>query len=194
MMAFGGFMKPKHLNSILKYSKSKGMTFIEVLVALFLLITGVIGAVAMQATVKKSSFDAMQRSLASALAQDMIERMRANDPATLDTYARTDYGATLDVVPGNRCNAAGNLCTAAEMTVNDMYEWELALMGEDVQRSGKANGGLLGARGCVTHNANAVQVIVTWNARVATKDAKKFDACGTAGDKRRQVVVEAFIN
>ena len=61
----------------------KGMTFIEVLVALLILVTGILGAVAMQATAKKGSFDAMQRSVASALAQDILERMRSNDSTAL---------------------------------------------------------------------------------------------------------------
>ena len=59
------------------------MTFIEVLIALVILIMGILGAVAMQATAKKGSFDAMQRSVASALAQDIIERMRGNDATAL---------------------------------------------------------------------------------------------------------------
>jgi type IV pilus assembly protein PilV len=181
-------------NSCHVRKRQQGMTFIEVMVALFLLVTGLLGTVAMQATVKKSSFDAMQRSVASALAQDMVERMRGNDPDALASYAGTDYGVTLDAVPANRCNNAANLCTAAQMVVNDKYEWELALMGGDVQLSGSNNGGLIGARGCVTHSNNAIQVVVTWQARVSTSDAKKVDSCGTAGDKRRQVVVEAFVN
>lgn len=176
------------------YPKSKGMTFIEVLVALFLLIVGVLGAMAMQATVKKSSFDAMQRSLASALAQDMIERMRSNDPDSLATYARTDYGAALDALPANRCNTFAAPCTAAQMATNDMYEWELALIGANVVQGGQNRGGLIGARGCVAHANNAIQVVVSWQGRQETVDAQKVNACGTAGNKRRQVVVEAFIN
>ncbi|WP_286235262.1 type IV pilus modification protein PilV [Thalassotalea sediminis] len=175
-------------------TQQRGMTFIEVLVALFLLIVGLLGAVAMQATVKKSSFDAMQRSLASSLAKDMIERMRSNDPDTLATYAKTDYGVALDAIPANRCNVQGAACTAAQMATNDMYEWELALMGADVTSGGDRRGGLIDARGCVSHNANAVQVVVTWKGRTSTTDAKKVDNCGAASDKRRQVVVEAFIN
>ncbi|GHG02481.1 hypothetical protein GCM10017161_34190 [Thalassotalea marina] len=170
------------------------MTFIEVLVALFLLIVGVLGAMAMQATVKKSSFDAMQRSLASALAQDMIERMRSNDPDSLATYARTDYGVALDALPANRCNTFASPCTAAQMAANDMYEWELALIGANVVQGGQNRGGLIGARGCVAHANNAIQVVVSWQGRQETVDAQKVNACGTAGNKRRQVVVEAFIN
>lgn len=172
----------------------RGMTFIEVLIALFLLLVGLLGAVAMQATVKKSSFDAMQRSLASSLAQDMLERMRSNDPSTLANYASNDYGVALNAVPANRCNVQGAPCTAAQMATNDIYEWELALMGADVMSGTNRRGGLIDARGCVSHNANAVQVVVSWQGRVSTVDAKKVDNCGAANDKRRQVVVEAFIN
>lgn len=65
------------------HKSQKGMTLIEVLVALVILVTGIFGAVAMQASAKKGSFDAMQRSVASALAQDIIERMRSNDSDVL---------------------------------------------------------------------------------------------------------------
>ncbi|MCI2283138.1 type IV pilus modification protein PilV [Colwellia sp. MSW7] len=66
--------------------KQRGMTFIEVLVSLFIMVTGILGAVAMQANAKKGSFDAMQRSLASSLTQDIIERMRSNDFNTIGAY------------------------------------------------------------------------------------------------------------
>ena len=74
-----------------KKTQQCGMTFIEVLIALVIMVTGILGAVAMQATAKKGSFDAMQRALASALAQDIIERMRSNDATTLANYAGTEY-------------------------------------------------------------------------------------------------------
>ncbi|OKY25756.1 MULTISPECIES: type IV pilus modification protein PilV [Thalassotalea] len=182
------------MRNIRQTSRHQGMTFIEVLIALFLLLVGLLGAVAMQATVKKSSFDAMQRSLASSLAQDMLERMRSNDPTALATYESNDYGVALNAVPANRCNIQGAPCTAAQMATNDIYEWELALMGADVMSGGDRRGGLIGARGCVSHNANAVQVVVSWQGRVSTVDGQKVNNCGAASDKRRQVVVEAFIN
>ena len=56
--------------------KHQGMTLIEVMVALIILVLGILGAVGMQATAKQGSFDAMQRSIASSLAQDIVERMR----------------------------------------------------------------------------------------------------------------------
>ncbi|WP_206485380.1 type IV pilus modification protein PilV [Thalassotalea sp. G2M2-11] len=171
--------------------QSKGMTFIEVLVALVIIVTGILGAVAMQATAKKASFDAMQRSLASSLAQDMIERMRGNDPAILGNYNGTDYGETLDAEPSNRCNTSAG-CVAADLVTNDKYEWELALMGADVQSSGSNAGGLVGARGCISHSLGAVTVIVSWQGRDEIADSDK-GTCGAAGKKRRQVIVQAFV-
>jgi len=171
----------------------KGMTFIEVLVALFILVTGIIGAVAMQASAKKGSFDAMQRSVASALAQDILERMRSNDSTALSGYAKNDYGVKLDDVPAKRCNTAANVCTPAEMLINDMYEWEMAVIGADVTNNSTNVAGLIGSRACISHVLNAVTIVVSWEGRTEISDSKKND-CGTAGTKRRQVIVEAFIN
>tara|TARA_R110000787_G_scaffold213075_2_gene322653 strand:+ start:658 stop:1167 length:510 start_codon:yes stop_codon:yes gene_type:complete len=169
------------------------MTFIEVLIAVFILVTGILGAVAMQATAKKGSFDAMQRSVASALAQDIIERMRSNNANALAGYAGTDYGATLNVLPAKRCNTLAGLCTPVEMVTNDQYEWEMSLMGADVVNGSNNVAGLTGVRGCVSHALNAVVVVVSWEGRTEIGDAAK-NSCGTAGSKRRQVIVEAFIN
>jgi len=176
-----------------KQSVNKGMTFIEVLVAVFILVTGILGAVAMQATAKKGSFDAMQRSVASALAQDIIERMRSNDAIALAGYAGTDYGVELNSAPDERCNKFANLCTPGEMVINDRYEWEMSLMGADVVNDGDNIAGLTGVRGCISDASNAVTVVISWEGRTAITDAEK-NSCGTAGNKRRQVIIEAFIN
>ncbi|KXJ56596.1 MAG: hypothetical protein AXW17_03735 [Colwellia sp. Phe_37] len=176
-----------------KFTLNKGMTFIEVLIAVFILVTGILGAVAMQATAKKGSFDAMQRSVASALAQDIIERMRSNNSAALAGYAASNYGETLDAVPENRCNTLAGICSPAEMMINDKYEWEMSLMGADVVNDGSKLAGLTGVRGCISQVANAVTVVISWEGRTEIFDGEK-NTCGTAGSKRRQVIVEAFIN
>ena len=183
----------------MKNVKSQGLTFIEVMVALVILVTGILGAVAMQASAKKGAFDSMQRSLASSLAQDIIERMRGNssNPNTLEAYEGT-YGETLNAVPSPRCNSNATLCTPAQMVTNDLYEWELSLMGADVTQSSSNRGGLVGARGCIQHAGNAVTVVISWEGRINIADGSANNsafakACGTGGSKRRQIVVEAFV-
>jgi len=170
-----------------------GMTFIEVLVALFIMVSGILGAVAMQASAKKGSFDAMQRSLASSLAQDIIERMRNNDRDTLALYtAKSPYG-TGKITNPPTCNSSAVACTPAQMVTNDLYGWEQALMGANAKKGTINVGGLEGAAGCISHVNNAVTVVISWQGREDMTDAKKNDDCGTTSGKRRQVVVEAFI-
>ncbi|GLX77164.1 type IV pilus modification protein PilV [Thalassotalea insulae] len=184
----------------MKRCSNKGMTFIEVLIGLFILVTGVLGAVAMQASAKKGSFDAMQRSLASALAQDIIDRMRSNDPTQLASYVGSDYGVTLNAEPSKRCNSTASLCLPAEMVTNDLYEWELALTGADVKNGTSNAGGLVGATGCIGVSDNAITVVITWEGRTKIQDGQKDGSnvsdCGgsTANKKRRQVLVEAFVS
>lgn len=189
-------------------SRQKGLTLIEVMVAFFILVTGILGAVAMQASSKKGSFDAMQRSVASSLAQDILERMRSNSSsiAVLEAYEGT-YGATLNAVPEIRCNSADSLCSNQNMVVNDLYEWELGIMGADVKNGEDSTGGLLDGSACITHLNNQVRIVISWQGREATSDAYSAAdynsqqanlsalaaSCGQAGNKRRQVAIEAFI-
>lgn len=181
------------------YKKSMGMTFIEVLIAFLILATGILGAVAMQASAKKGSFDAMQRSIASSLAQDILERMRANDSSDsfLDAYNGTDYGASLNSEP-QRCNTVATACSPAQMVTNDLYEWELSLMGADVKNGTANNGGLVGANACIQHSNNTVVVVISWEGREETTDGASDNiafakTCGTSNTQRRQVVVDGFI-
>jgi type IV pilus assembly protein PilV len=194
---YGVYMNKHSLLSGYKNAQ-KGMTFVEVLVALVIMVTGVLGGVAMQIIAKQTSFDAMQRSLATSLAQDIIERMRnnsnnLNDYATFNGGTTPTYGADLDKTPTILCNTVAAGCGAADMAINDKYEFELALLGYDVLKSGEAAGGLLGARACISNDNNAVNVIVSWQGREGITGGTTGTSCGLLDTSRRQVFVEAFI-
>jgi type IV pilus assembly protein PilV len=175
------------------YIRQKGLTFLEIIIALVIIVTGILGAVAMQATAKRSSFDAMQRSLASSLAQDMIARIRANNINSLAGYGLNNYGLVLDAVPVNNCSQVNNPCNPAQILINDMFEWERALIGNDVINNGANAGGLVGGRGCIFQNGNALTVVVSWQGREQITDNANNQNCGVAGSNRRQVVVQAFV-
>lgn len=173
--------------------KHKGMTFIEVLVALVIMVTGILGAVAMQATAKKSSFDAMQRSVASSLAQDIIERIRGNNSNMLSLYAaNSPYGSGKITLPA-ACNSIATACTPAQMVTYDLFGWEQALMGANATNATSNVGGLVGGTGCLTVNGNSIEVVVAWQGRSASTDNEEAETCGTAANTRRQVKVNAFI-
>jgi type IV pilus assembly protein PilV len=174
-------------------SKQVGMSFIEVLISLFIMVTGILGAVAMQASAQKGSFDAMQRSLASTLAQDIVERMRNNDSATLASYAANSPYGSGKIVASPTCNAATAVCAPALMVTHDLFGWEQAIMGAGATDGVNNVGGLVGGIGCLTVNGNEVTVVVTWQSKAKHTDANKAAGCGTASDTRRQVVINAFI-
>jgi len=156
------------------------------------MVTGILGAVAMQATAKKGSFDAMQRSLASSLAQDIVERMRGNDSTILASYATNSPYGTGKITSTPTCNSDTNVCTSAQMITHDLYGWEQSIMGANAVNNGNNVGGLVGGIGCISVNGNTVTVVVTWQGKTSYADAKK-SACGTEAKTRRQVVLEAFI-
>jgi type IV pilus assembly protein PilV len=161
----------------------------------------------MQASAKKGSFDAMQRSMASSLAQDIIERMRGNNAAVgsgiLNGYNGTTYGSGSLSAPATRCNSTATLCTPVQLRANDLFEWEQSLMGADVKNGTYDVGGLVGVVGCISHLNNNVQVVISWEGRVETSDGASDNgngvfgtSCGSQTDnkKRRQIFVNAFIN
>jgi len=174
------------------YQKAKGMTFIEVLIALVIMVTGILGAVAMQATAKKGSFDAMQRSLASSLAQDIIEKMRGNNSGTLASYAANSPYGSGKIISSPVCNSPAALCTPAQMVTHDLYGWEQLLMGAGATNGTNNVGGLVGGVGCLSVNGNAVTVVITWQGKSELVNGST-EGCGVTGNQRRQVRIEAFV-
>ena len=159
------------------------MSFIEVLIAMVILVTGILGAVAMQATAKKGSLDALQRSVASALAQDILERMRSNAVAQLGNYMGDD-GSYNALTPAaiTTCYTAGTLCNAAALQVADTLQWQYGLSS------------LIDGVGCIAVSGSQVTITVSWQGRTTTQDAGEEDGgCGTANNNRRQVVLQAFV-
>ncbi len=82
----------------------RGMTLVEVLVALLVLSIGLLGIAALQTTGLRSTQTAGARSQAVMLSYDIIDRMRANRQeaiaGTYDTTVAEDFADPDDVPPG----------------------------------------------------------------------------------------------
>ncbi|MCK4587272.1 MAG: type IV pilus modification protein PilV [Gammaproteobacteria bacterium] len=108
-----------------KYSsqhRSHGFTLIEVLVAIVVLSIGLLGLAGLQATSLRNNNSALQRSVASILANDMLDRIRANrDGLIAGDYDTVEPGA----FPGDPgCVTATPVgCTTAQMAAYDVFEW-----------------------------------------------------------------------
>jgi len=118
------------------FFRANGFSLVDVLVALTILSIGLLGVAALQFMSKRSNFEAVQRTAASMLAQDIIERMRANYGG-LTTYAGTleDGGKTYgNVSQGstdpNPCTSSATQCGNADQTAkHDLWEWEQTIDG-----------------------------------------------------------------
>lgn len=108
-------------------TKQRGATLIEVLVSILLLALGVLAMAAMQANAVQYGKASEFRSLATLLANDLADRMRANHPSgadmtaynLIDPYARPT-SAPAEASPA--CNVAHE-CSFTEMTAFDLAQW-----------------------------------------------------------------------
>jgi type IV pilus assembly protein PilV len=96
-----------------------GFTLIEVLVTMVVMAIGLLGLAGLQATSLKHNNSAYQRSQATFLAYEMLDRMRSN-PLGIEANA---YDAVDTAnLPGNpSCITSG--CAPADLADTDIEEW-----------------------------------------------------------------------
>lgn len=72
--------------------QSRGLTLVEILIALLVLSIGLLGLAGLQTMSLKFNTSAYHRTQATALAYDMADRMRANRQAALNNEYNTAFG------------------------------------------------------------------------------------------------------
>ena len=100
-------------------SKESGFTLLEVLVAVLVFSFGMLGIAGLMSISVKNNHNGYLRSQANFLAENMVDRMRAN-PAALWNDAYTGTAA----VGSTNC-ASG--CTYADLAAFDMEQWAQSL-------------------------------------------------------------------
>ncbi|WP_295467940.1 type IV pilus modification protein PilV [uncultured Pseudomonas sp.] len=138
--------------------RQNGATLIEVLVAMLILAIGLLGLAGLQTISVQSNQGAYFRSQATILANDIVDRMRANRVAALAN--RSSYSVSFPTSNGNNTIAG----TVAQQDVNG---WLNALALTLPQGTGSLS----------LDNTNNVTVIVCWNdRRAAIKSAQAVAA------------------
>jgi type IV pilus assembly protein PilV len=171
-------MSPRRMRT-----RNGGFTLIEVLITIFVTAVGLLTVAGLQAASKKVNFETSQRTRATALAQDMVERMRAN-PTVKSSYLTSD---ATGVSSGTDCGTATAACSPTDLAAFDLYKWGQKLIGaEEKDNAGNITGGLVSPTGCVTYNATTkvYRVIVAWRGYTAVPRATSSsdpasDSCGT---------------
>ena len=137
-----------------------GAMLIEVLVAIVLCAFGLLGFAALQSRASTAEFEALQRSQALVLVEDMANRVNAN---------RVNAGAYVQsalVGAGSEQNCGG--LTGAAL---DVCDWGNLLRGVSESSGSTAIGAMLGARGCIARAAGSTDryvISVAWLGLVST--------------------------
>lgn len=194
---------------VLRRSRTRGFTLVEVLVAMIVISVGLLGIAGLQLTAKRSGHQAWQRGLAVSYANDLVERIRMN-PAAAAAYhtglGSNALGGARIESPAVECDAEN--CSPAQLASWDLWRWEQAIDGVRVQDlDGGSVGGLIAPSACVLFirasaampNTGQLRVIIGWRSTTETSDAAQDvdEVCGNDGAgslaARRQVVVSTYV-
>lgn len=191
----------------------KGLSLLEVLVAVVILSIGLLGTAALQIQSKRSNLGSIERTLASMLVNDMFERMRAN-PDSYGIYlteldASKLVGKGGGTAPTPDCKTASTECAPTQLAQRDVWEWEQLLIGA-TEVSGTANtGGLVLPRACLTGPAGgggegSYTLAIVWRGQSEFTGATSPNNCGLGsglydGDSgadtlRRIIVVNSYLD
>jgi len=154
-----------------KRQSSAGFSLLEVLIALVILSVGLLGIAALISTALKSNGSAYMRTQATALAYNIIDRMRANVPATnLASYATT-MPAAPSAATNSPATCSGTPCTSAALATYDIAQWEYDL----AQQLPQGRGSITNPPVSVTTGLVTVMVTVLWN------DSRAHDSLQKSG-------------
>ncbi len=98
----------------------RGFTLLEILIAVVVLSVGLLGLAALQNTGTRVNHSAQLRTMATQLAHDMFDRLRANQAGVKGGWYH------LPTPADNGCYA-GEACTPAQLAAEDVLQWRQAL-------------------------------------------------------------------
>lgn len=138
-------------------NKQRGITIIEVLVAMLILAVGLLGMASLQVRAVSDTTNSSFRSIAIFYANDMADRIRANPAAEgVGGYANKDKDDGSEKVG---CLAVAG-CSSSDMALHDLWEWQ-----QNISRA------LPAGEGEIVTNGDVYTVTVSWNARVQAENA-----------------------
>jgi type IV pilus assembly protein PilV len=167
--------------------RQTGVSMIEVLVTIAILVIGLLGLAGLQARLQISEIESYQRAQALILMKDMANRMMANR-----------RGAA-EYVIGTTATGAGVTCPTDTSTPanRDLREWCLALQGASTTSGGASAGAMEGGRGCIEATGSEYMITVAWQGMAPLSAPPASVACGQgsygttgacAGDLCRRVM------
>ena len=190
------------MNNQIPARRVRGFSLIEILVALFVFAIGILTVAGLQIVAKRTNFDAVQRTSATYLAYDIIERMRAN-PLQLAVYVDDVLGEARPA-PGVDCRIAA--CTPPQLADFDVWQWQQAIDGvaeQSVVGGVAANtGGLVNPTGCIdgvpAGGQGVYTVTIAWEGTTELVGFNNDNTCGTGkyganNEFRRLIQISTYV-
>jgi type IV pilus assembly protein PilV len=183
-----------------------GFTLLEVMIAVLVFAIGMLTTASLQLVAKRANYESLQRTTASQLAFDMLERIRANS-AAMNSYTGGGElvlgGGTRGAEPVPNCDSVADACTAGDVALNDLWQWEQLVDGATEVSGGAGTGGLVSPTACIRGPAGGVAgtytVAIAWRG-VSELEDPVIDNCGSGSglygannELRRVVVVRTFV-
>lgn len=128
---------------------NQGFTFVELLVAVVVMSIGVLGVAALQAISLQQNRSALFRAEASQLANDLLDRIRANPSAT---YAPVTFASG----PPSASDCYTVNCSVAQMATFDISSWKCQLDSTDADGDTYGICATLGISSSLPEGAGAV--------------------------------------
>lgn len=164
-------------------SDSRGVSMIEVLVAIVIIAIGLLGIAALQGSALQNNYLSIQYTQAALLAQNLSERMRANREGVL----QDDYDIAAGVTP----NSPATDCALANCSPTELATWDLDRFDTElraINASKQVNAPVALASGTFSVRCsdapctdNSPRVItVYWDTE--RSDAKEYDCDPDSGD------------
>lgn len=111
----------------------RGFSMIEVLVSIFVLAIGVLGAAGMQLAAMRTSQQSVFQAVALQSVTELADKMRANDQMMKkasgnNPFLNIKYSTTDKLTaPSSSCYSQKDYCDATEIAAFDIYEWQQRL-------------------------------------------------------------------
>ena len=153
-------MKANDMNNMQRSpSSQRGITIIEVLVAMLILAVGLLGMASLQVRAVSDTSNSSFRSIAIFYANDLADRIRSTPAGSYGAHTTSKGSAANAGTKTDNClKIAG--CSPAAMVNHDYWEWE-----NNIELA------LPDGAGEVALNGDVYTVTVSWNARVQAEDA-----------------------
>lgn len=149
-------------NTGFRHRHNRGVTFVELLVAVVIMSIGVLGVAALQAISLQQNRSALFRAEATQLANDILDRIRANPGGT---YAPIDIAAA----PASATVCESVECSIAQMAAYDISSWKCQLDSTDADGATYSicdalnlSSSLPDGKGGVTLAGSTYTVIIEW--------------------------------